>query len=91
MPRLSIEITQEQHQHLKAIAALNSKSIKDFVLERILPSIDKPEETEAEKLALKQLEDFLLPRIEELERGELSDKSVLDIMEEARVRNRNKT
>jgi uncharacterized protein (DUF1778 family) len=38
MRRLSIEITLEQHQKLKAIAALRGKSIKDYVLERVLPS-----------------------------------------------------
>ena len=34
MPRLSIDITTEQHQHLKAVAALNGQSIKEFVLSR---------------------------------------------------------
>ena len=33
--RLSIEITQEQHQRLKAISALRGQSIKDYVLERV--------------------------------------------------------
>lgn len=35
--RLSIEITAEQHKKLKAIAALQGKSIKDYVLEKSLP------------------------------------------------------
>ncbi|MFQ5443753.1 MAG: DUF1778 domain-containing protein, partial [Nitrospinales bacterium] len=37
MSRLSIEITAEQHQRLKAVAALAGKSIKDYVLDRALP------------------------------------------------------
>lgn len=32
--RLSIEITREQHRYLKAIAALQGQTIKDYVLER---------------------------------------------------------
>ena len=38
MSRLSIELTPEEHQKIKAIAALKSSSIKEYVLERILPS-----------------------------------------------------
>jgi Antitoxin ParD len=33
--RLSIEVTQEQHQRLKAISALRGQSIKNYVLERV--------------------------------------------------------
>ena len=36
MPRLSIDITPEEHQKLKAIAALKGESIKDYVLKRTL-------------------------------------------------------
>ena len=38
MSRLSIELTPEEHQKIKAIAALKNSSIKEYVLERILPS-----------------------------------------------------
>ena len=34
MPRLSIDISPEQHQKLKAIAALKGQSIKEYVLNR---------------------------------------------------------
>ncbi len=50
--RLSIEITQEQHQRLKAAAALQGKSIKDYVLERTLPDLE-------EQAALQELETLL--------------------------------
>jgi hypothetical protein len=36
MARLSIDITPEEHQKLKAIAALRGQSIKDYVLNRTL-------------------------------------------------------
>jgi len=75
--RLSIEITQEQHQRLKAVAALQGKTIKDYVLERSLPNMNTKENN-----ALKQLEEFLKPRIETAEAGRFSKKSVDDIFDE---------
>ncbi|MYD78832.1 MAG: DUF1778 domain-containing protein [Gammaproteobacteria bacterium] len=73
--RLSIEITQEQHRKLKATASMQGKSIKDYVLDRTLPDSD-------EEAALKELEVFLQPRVEEALRGERSSKSVDDIVAE---------
>ncbi len=74
MSRLSIELTEEQHQRLKAMAALHGKSIKDYVLERTLPDLpDRDSMTEEE--ALHQLEQFLKPRIEAAERGERSSRT----------------
>ncbi len=35
MSRVTIEVTPEQHQHIKAMAAIQGKSIKEFVLERL--------------------------------------------------------
>ena len=34
MNRISIDVTAEQHKKLKALAALQGKTIKQFVLER---------------------------------------------------------
>ncbi|WP_424930695.1 antitoxin [Amaricoccus tamworthensis] len=85
MPRLSIDITPEEHQKLKAIAALKGQSIKDYVLNRTLgeaPALDGMTEGEA----FSALADFLKPRIEQAHRGELSAKSMDDIRREARER-----
>ena len=85
MPRLSIDITPEEHQKLKAIAALKGQSIKDFVLKRTLgeaPAVDDMSEGEA----LEALSDFLKPRIDQARRGELSTKSFEDIRKEAHRR-----
>ena len=82
MPSLSIDITPEEHQKLKAIAALNGESIKDFVLKRALgdaPALDDMDEDEA----VAALADFLKPRIEQARGGELSTKSMADIRREA--------
>ena len=84
MPSLSIDITPEEHQMLKAIAALKGQSIKEFVLKRTLgdaPPLDEMNEEEA----FSALSEFLKPRIDQARRGELSTKSVTDIHREARA------
>lgn len=74
MSRLSIELTAEQHQRLKAMAALQGKTIRAYVLERSLPDLpDRDSMTEEE--ALHQLEQLLKPRIEAAERGERSSRT----------------
>ncbi|MCK4840878.1 MAG: antitoxin [Methylococcales bacterium] len=70
--RLSIDVTAEQHQKIKAVSALSGQSIKEYVLERVLPN-DK---------GLQALEVFLEPRIVAAERGVVSDKSVEQIFKE---------
>jgi hypothetical protein len=84
MSRLSIEVTPEQHQRLKAIAALHGQSIKEYVLARALPSIPDMADLSEEE-ALRRLEEFLKPRIDRIEaaeRGEVVNQSVTEIVEE---------
>ncbi len=38
MSRLTIDITDHQYQSLKALAALEGKSIKQYTLERLFPA-----------------------------------------------------
>ncbi|MDQ7051118.1 MAG: DUF1778 domain-containing protein [Enterobacterales bacterium] len=78
--RLSIEVSQIQHQQLKAAAALQGKSIKNYVLEKVLPSGD-------EKKALIELEEFLKPRVEAVKNNAFSSESVEDIFEQVRREN----
>lgn len=75
--RLSIEISPEEHQQLKAAAALQGKSIKNYVLERTLPDAQ-------EKAALQNLESFLKPRIDAAMNGECSSLSVDEIFDEVK-------
>jgi len=75
--RLSIEVTPEQHQRLKAVAALRGQTIKDYVLNRVLPETPTDDEDEA----LRQLEAFLEPRIKAAQEGVVR-KSVKQIFEE---------
>jgi len=76
--RLSIEVSSEQHQQLKAVAALSGKSIKAYVLERVLPGgIHSADDAEA----LRQLEVFMEPRIQAVQDA-VVDKTVEQVFEE---------
>jgi hypothetical protein len=73
MSRISIDVTDDQHQKLKALAALQGKSIKEFVLERTLGADD----TDA------QLAAFLEKRLAQVDAGELSKRTVSEIFHAA--------
>ncbi|QPJ62216.1 MAG: antitoxin [Candidatus Nitronauta litoralis] len=83
MQRLSIEVTPEQHKRLKAVAALQGKSIKEYVLERVLPPLPEMDSMSEEE-AISRLEEFLKPRIEGARRGEFATRSVEQIFEDVR-------
>ena len=79
MSRLSIELTPEEHQKIKAIAALKGSSIKEYVLERILPS------DFAQTSALQELKTFLTPRIQTAENGNILTSSARQIFEKTLI------
>jgi hypothetical protein len=74
MSRLSIDLTSQQHQSLKALAALEGKSIRHYALERLFPgnTSDEP--------ALAELKALIDQRIAAAMGGALSTSSVADIM-----------
>jgi hypothetical protein len=37
MSRLTIEITDQQHKSIKALAAMQGKSVKEYAMQRLLP------------------------------------------------------
>lgn len=76
MSRLTIDITDQQHQTLKAIAALQGKTIKEYAVERLFPQTGDDEQ------ALFDLRQLLEQRVAEVSRGELSTKSITDIAAE---------
>ena len=76
MSRLSIELTQEQHQKIKAMAALTGTSIREYVVSRLLPA------SSDEELALKELETLLDKRIESAKAGQVSRRTVGEIFKE---------
>jgi hypothetical protein len=77
MSRLSIDLTEQQHQQIKAVAALQGKSIKEYAVERLLPL------TADEEQAMLELKQLLAPRIERALKGEVVEKTVTEIVEEA--------
>lgn len=74
MSRLTIDVTEQQHQALKALAALEGKSIKQYSLERLFPS--------DEQQALQELKALLQNRLASAELGEASPLSAAEIAEE---------
>lgn len=74
MSRISIDVTPEEHQKVKALAALQGKSIKEFVLASILKSTD-------EDAALGELEAILDERIAKAKAGGISKRTVGEIFE----------
>lgn len=77
MSRLTIDMTEQEHQALKAMAALEGKTIKQFTLERLFSK-----ETSATS-ALDQIKALLTERVAQAQRGELADGSVTEIAERA--------
>jgi hypothetical protein len=76
MSRLTIDLTDHQHQSLKALAALQGKTIKQYAIERMFPSRVDSEQ------AWEQLKTLLQARIEAALAGEVSSKTVDEIIEE---------
>ena len=74
MSRISIDVTSDEHKKLKTLAALNGKSIKEYVLERTLG--------ESEEEALRELEQMLDERIRRTRVGPVSRKSASEIFNE---------
>ena len=81
MSRLTIDITSQQHQSLKALAALQGKTIKQYALERLFPGDANDDQTWQELKAL------LGERINEGLAGKVSTKSVGDILNEELAEN----
>lgn len=76
MSRLTIDITDQQHQSLKALAALQGNTIKQYALERLFPG-----DTDAER-AWEELKTLMNTRVNEGLAGRLSTKTVGDILDE---------
>lgn len=76
MSRLTIDITEHQHKSLKALAALQGKTIKQYALERLFPG-----DTDADQ-AWQDLKTVLERRINAGLTGSLSAKSVGEILDE---------
>ncbi|NKM59388.1 antitoxin [Rhizobium anhuiense] len=76
MSRLTIDITDQQHQSLKALAALQGKTIKQYALERLFPG-----DIDGER-AWEELKTLMNTRVNEGLAGKLSTKTVDEILDE---------
>lgn len=76
MSRLTIDMTEQQHQSLKAMAALQGKTIKQYTLERLFPSDETAEQ------AWQELQDLLKNRIHNGLAGKITTKSISDLLVE---------
>ena len=76
MSRLTIDMTDQQHQSLKALAALQGKTIKQYALERLFPG-----DADADR-AWKELKAQLGERIQDGLAGNVSTKSISEILDE---------
>lgn len=76
MSRLTIDVTDQQHQALKALAAMQGKTIKQYALERLFPG-----DTAADQ-AWQALATLLDGRISEGLAGQVSARSVAEILDE---------
>jgi len=74
MSRLSIEISPEQHQKIKALAALQGQSIKDYILNKLFNTNNKNEQA-----AMEELEKLLLSRIKQAKDAPVSSKTFQQI------------
>ncbi|EBI9056566.1 antitoxin [Salmonella enterica] len=76
MGRLTIDITDQQHQSLKALAALQGKTIKQYALERLFPGDADVDQ------AWQELKKLLGNRINNGLEGKVSTKSIGDILDD---------
>jgi hypothetical protein len=80
MSRLTIDISDQQHKSLKALSALEGKSIKQYALERLFPIADEDDEAWEEFKAL------INSRIEAAETQGYVNKTVTEIFDEELAR-----
>lgn len=75
MSRLSIDLTDQQHQSLKALAALQGKTIRQYAVERLFRPITADDET-----AWRELRTLLATRIADGLAGKVSEKTFAEIV-----------
>ena len=76
MSRISIDVTEEEHKRLKALAALQGVTLKAYLLKNALDT-----QNEDEEKALAELEGFLMARIRRAEKEGVSKRSVDEIFD----------
>jgi uncharacterized protein (DUF1778 family) len=83
MSRLTIDVSDEQHQTLKAMAALQGKTIKQYALERLFPA------STDEAQAIAELRTILGQRIAESGQDDVDHRTLSEIAEAELIAGRN--
>ena len=76
MSRISIDVTEDEHKRLKALAALKGVTLKDYLLANTLNSPSKSDEK-----TLEELESFVRARIHRAEKEGASSQTVDEIFD----------
>jgi hypothetical protein len=76
MSRLTIDITEQQHKALKAMAALEGKTIKQYALEKLFPAVADEEQAWA------NLKNLIERRAGESSAGAIAAKTFDEIVDE---------
>ena len=76
MSRLTIDMTEQQHQSLKALAALEGKTIKQYAIERLFPG-----DEDADR-AWQDLQGLLKTRVQNGLAGKVASKGIADLLDE---------
>ncbi len=75
MSHLTHDVSEQQHQTLRALAALEGKFLKQYALERLFSADATADQS------LNQLKALLLERLNEAQRGEVVTGSISEIAE----------
>ncbi len=86
MSRLTIDLSDNQHQALKAKAALEGKTIRQFALERLFPAPAPQPGQPNEEAAWQDFIAEMERRADEAMAGHVADKSFDEIVEAAIAR-----
>jgi hypothetical protein len=82
MSRLSIDIDERQHQQIKAMAALQGKTIRDFVVERVLPPLPTSTDEEGDDTpAWQAFRSLMQDRIAEADTDAISERTFQEIFD----------
>jgi Antitoxin ParD len=76
MSRLTIDLTDEQHKQLKAFAALEGKTIRQFATERLFPAKDELDED------WERFKEFIGKRVDDALASEPSKRTIMDIADD---------
>ena len=80
MSRLTIDLSDQQHSSLKAVAALQGKTIRQFAIERLFPEVAEQGDDAQD---WEQFKALIRKRVEAGLAGDISTRTIRQIADEA--------